>query len=133
MSDLDLLERNATEPIRVVGSEADGTERDPIGSSEYRELFTYDVANNGGEDTTLIFDPAEVIELKVGASVKTSRKYIQIQALSRDIKWGFSPTTQNFDAFKNQFFILPFGPNTSIYLKYVGVAGTGMASIAEVS
>jgi len=122
----------ATEATRLVGSQNDGTEETPIGSTTYREILAYDVANNGGEDLELTLTPGQIIELKTGGATRVNRKYIQMQALDRDIKWGFSLTTQNFNAYKAQFFSLPIGPNTPIFIKNNGSA-SGKIAIAELS
>lgn len=122
----------ATEAIRLVGSETDGTEETPIGSTTYREILAYDVANNGGEDIELTLTPGQIVELKINVATRINRKYIQMQALDRDIKWGFSITTQNFNAYKAQFFSLPIGPNTSVFIKNNGSVN-GKIAIAELS
>ena len=122
-------EKENSQPVRVVGkSEANVAE-----VNAQNEILTYDVATNGGLDAILSIAPGVVIELKVGALPKTDRKYVQIQALQKDISWGFSATTQTFQAFKSQFFILPFGPGTSVYLKNNNATLTRTVAIAEIS
>lgn len=95
-------------------------------------LDVIDTADRGGIDDTINIAAGAVVELKVGSLPKQYRKYIQIQAKDKDITWGFGSLSQNFDAFKNQFFILPFGENTSIYLKNNGGSPAAVA-IAEIS
>jgi hypothetical protein len=65
------------------------------------------------------------IELKVGANAKANRRLIEMQALTKNVKWGYN-TNCDFDLFKNQFFSLPCGENCTLYLK----ASIGTASIA---
>lgn len=115
---MDDLSRNQDSmTVKIMGNDADGNETHPIGSTSNNEVRSYDVANSGGVDTVVTIVAAEVIELKVGALTKEERKFIMIQAKSKGLTWGFSLTTQSFDCFKNQLLILPFGPNTSVYIK----------------
>ena len=65
------------------------------------------------------------IELKVGGSAKTNRRLIEMQALEKNVKWGYNSNC-DFDLFKNQFFSLPCGENCTVYLK----ASVGTATIA---
>lgn len=67
-------------------------------------------------------------ELKVGASPLEDRLYIEMQALSSNVKWGYT-TACEFNLFKNQFFALPCGTGCKIYLKMS--VGTGDCAIAE--
>lgn len=64
-------------------------------------------------------------ELKVGGSALPLRKYIEMQALDKNVKWGYDISCP-FDLFKNQFFALPAGPGCVVYLK----ASVGTADIA---
>jgi len=130
MSDANALEAAST--TKLVGAQTDGTEETPIGSTTYREILAYDVANHGGADTELTLVAGQIVELKIGASPRANRKYIMIQALDRNMKWGFSIGTQNFNAYKAQFFMLPMGPDTSVYMKNSGTE-TGKINIAAVS
>lgn len=66
--------------------------------------------------------------LKVGASPLANRKSIEMQALTKNVKWGYNAACE-FDLFKNQFFALPAGENCSIYLKVS--TGTGSIAIGE--
>lgn len=77
-----------------------------------------------GLSTTISLTTSPV-ELKVGASAKTNRRLIEMQALDKNVKWGYN-TNCDFDLFKNQFFSLPCGENCTLYLK----ASTGTADIA---
>jgi hypothetical protein len=132
MADVDLSQIQASASTKLVGSSTDGTEQTPVQSSSDGKLHTVDVASGGGLDSTLTIAAGVTVELKVGVGVLTNRKYVQIQAKDNGIKWGFSSGTQNFDAFKAQFFILPFGPGTSVFLKNTGTVNAQVA-IAEVA
>jgi len=130
MSDLDELE--ISETVKIVGSDSSGTESHPVEASSNNELFVFDVANNGGEDAILSLTAGQEIELKVGASIRSERKYIQIQALGRGIRFGFSSGSYSFKALKGMFFALPYGAGTSVWLKNES-ASTAEVAIAEVS
>ena len=132
MADQDINQPELASMVKITGSAADGTEQTPVESTATKELKTHDVANNGGVDDVITIAPGGVVELIVGGSANADRKYVQIQALGRGVKWGFSNTTQSFEAFRNQFFILPFGPNTSVFLTNTSATNSDVA-IAEVS
>jgi len=124
----DIAEAKQSEVIRI----ANPTEDNFVEVSINSELKAVDTANNGGLDTVVSITAASVVELKVGGTVKTARKYVQIQALGKNVKWGFTAGTQSFDAFKSQFFILPIGAGTTVYLKNNGTTSVDVA-IAELS
>ena len=94
------------------------------------DLRSADVLDNGGLDVVipLTTTPAEG---KVGGTRKTLRKYVIMEALSTNVKWGFSNTTQSFDLFKSQLIMLPVGENTEIW--FVMSTGTGSVAFGEVS
>jgi len=88
-----------------------------------KELKVVDIPEQGVSTTLNLTTTAQV--LKVGASALADRKYIEMQATSKNVKWGYN-TNCDFDLFKNQFFSLPAGENCIVYLK----ASTGTATIA---
>lgn len=92
------------------------------------DLQTDDRINTSAVDTVLALTTAPAI-VKVGGSVLTERKYVILEGLSINIKWGFSNSTQSFDLFKNQLLMVPVGPNVNIWMKVT--TGTGSAGIAE--
>jgi len=123
----DISDVQAAQSVKLIGSGPTGVESTPINSTSHGNILSYDVADGGGLDTTITITAGSVVELKVGAAVLPNRRYIQIQSRGRDVTWGYSALTQSFDAFKNQFFILPFGPNTSVYLKNNGSSSVDVA------
>ena len=122
---------NATEITRLTGSQADGTETNPVGSSANGELWIRDTLDNGGLDAVLNLPFNTPIEIKAGGSRKTLRKYVIIEALTTGIKWGFSNSTQSFDIFKSQLIMVPVGENTQIWAK--SISGTGELAVGEIS
>jgi len=128
----DISDVQSTDIVRLVGSSSDGTEQTPVGSTSNGELLTYDVANSTGVDSLIAVPGTTVVELKVGASALTSRRYIQIQATDRGIKWGFSLTTQSFDLFKDQLIILPYGPDVTLYV-YNTTSSSVDVAVGEIS
>ena len=130
MADQDIPEIQATEPVRVVGTAADGSEETPIGSSSNREMFIRDTHDNGGLDTVIALTVTPK-EGKVGASRKLNRKYVIIEALDTNIVWGFTNASQSFDLFKSQLIMVPIGENTEIWFKMK--SGTGSVAFGELS
>jgi len=128
----DISDVQAAQSVKLIGSGPTGVESTPVNATNDGQILAYDVADAGGADTVITIAGGSIVELKVGTSAMSNRKYIQIQALDSKVKFGFSPTSQSFDAFKDQFFMMPFGPNTSIYLKNNGSPNVDVA-IAEVA
>ena len=124
----DLTEIQATEAVKLVGSNSTGTEQTPIGSKTNGQLDVYDGCNTSALDTVLALTTV-AIEGKVGASRLLNRKYIEMQALTTNVKWGYNSSC-NFDLFKNQFFSLPTG-DVQIFFKVT--TGTGSVAFSEKS
>lgn len=126
----DINDIEAAQSVKIIGSQADGTEQTPVGSTVNRELLASDTANSpgGGVDTVLALTTTPS-EGKVGGTPKSDRKYVIMEALSTNVKWGFSNSTQSFDLFKSQLVIFPAGPNTTIWFKVS--AGTGSVAFGE--
>jgi hypothetical protein len=97
------------------------------GVTSLSDLQVVDVPNQTGLSATLSLTTTAV-EGKVGASTMTNRKYIEMQALVTNVKWGYD-TTCPFDLFKSQFFSLPAGTNCKVYFKMS--TGTGSVAIGE--
>ena len=93
--------------------------RDELGNPYTKDnpMPTSDIADSGGLTSELTILPGATAELKVGASPKIARKYVMFQSQNKGVTWGHSTLTTFIQAFKNQFFILPFGVNTSIFFK----------------
>jgi hypothetical protein len=124
----DIGETQQSEVVRI----ANPDESNLVEVSSNSEVRSVDTANNGGVDSVLTISSGATVELKVGGSARTDRKYVQIQALGTDVKWGYTISTQSFDAFKSQFFILPIGDGTTVYIKNNGGSDVDVA-IAEIS
>ena len=127
MADLDGIE--AAQSVKIIGSEADGTEETPIGSTALRELYTVEKLLDTGLDDEISITAGTPVEVKVGASRKADRKVVIIQPLDGKIKWGFSNTTQSFPLFKRQNAIICAGPDTAIWID--AITGTVDVAIGE--
>lgn len=68
------------------------------------------------------------VEGKAGGATLVDRKYIEMQALTTGVKWGYT-TDCFFDLFKSQFFSLPAGENCKVYFK--ASSGTAQVAVAE--
>jgi hypothetical protein len=125
MADLSEIERS--EIVRITGSSSDGTEQTPIGSTSYGEIFTHDVFDNGWTSLLISIAAGATAEIKVGVSKLANRKGIFLQAKGKDVTFGHSASVLPFDAFKNQFFSLPIGDGTSVFLKNNGASSVDVA------
>lgn len=123
----DLSEKDASQNVKIVGQDTNGIENNPVGATALGELKVADVPNQIGLNATLNLTTTAV-EGKVGLLTMTNRKYIEMQALSNNIKWGYDSTCP-FNLFKNQFFSLPCGENCKVYFKMT--TGTGQVAIGE--
>lgn len=72
--------------------------------------------NQTGLSSLITIGIGATVELKVGATRKTDRQYINIQAKGTGIKFGFTSPATEFDAFKDQLIVLPCGPSLAVYL-----------------
>lgn len=111
----------------IVGSDSSGLETNPVKATTLGEIQAVDVPNQTGL-SGLVALTTTAVEGKVGVSTMTNRKYIEMQAISSNVKWGYD-TTCPFDLFKNQFFSLPAGENCKVYFKVS--TGTGSVAIGE--
>lgn len=118
---------NCAELTRLIGSQIDGSETTPVGATTDQDLKVGDLINHQGVNATLSLTTAAV-EGKVGASRLVGRKYIEMQAITTNVKWGYD-TSCPFDLFKNQFFSLPISDICAVYLK--ASAGTASVAIGE--
>ena len=126
----DLTEIESSGSTKLVGSDLAGDETTPVGVSDKQELWIRDTHDNGGVDTILNLTTSAT-EGKVGGDRRVNRKYVIMEALDKNIKWGFSNSTQSFDLFKKQLIMVPVGENTEIWLSMS--SGTGSVSFAELS
>lgn len=115
----DINDEQQSEVVRISGSNEDNI----AAVNDIQELQSNDTPQQGVSAILNLTTTAQ--ELKVGATALSNRKLIEMQALDRNIKWGYN-TNCEFDLFKNQFFALPAGENCTIFLK----TSTGTADIA---
>lgn len=103
---------------------------DSNATNENDETRVDDSLNSGGVDGIISLTTTPV-EGKVSGSVLANRKYVVFQALDKNVKWGFSNTTQSFDLFKNQIIMVPLGQETAIWFKTS--TGSSSVSFAEIA
>lgn len=127
----DLSPKDASTNSKIVGADSLGNETDYVKVSTNQELAIRDTHDNGGLDTILPLNAVTAVEGKVGALTKDERKYIIMEALDTNVKWGFSNTTQSFDLFKSQLIMVPVGPNTEVW--FIMSSGTGSVAFGELS
>lgn len=124
---VDLSNLEAAQQVKLIGQDAAGAETTPVKSTPLGDIQAADVPNQVGLNIILNLTTAAV-EGKVGASTMANRKYIEMQALSNNVKWGYDSSCP-FDLFKSQFFSLPAGENCKLYFKMS--TGTGQVAIGE--
>lgn len=117
MADID--ETQQSEVVRITGDD----ENNVVTVNDIQELSVNDTPQQGLSAVLTLTTTAQ--ELKVGATALANRKTIEMQALDKNVKWGYN-TNCEFDLFKNQFFALPCGENCKLYLK----ASVGTSSVA---
>ena len=122
----DASREKASTTNRIIGENEDNIAKVSVN----QELSIRDTHDNGGLDTIIPLTTTPV-EGKVGATTKTERKYVIMEALDTNVVWGFSNTTQSFDLFKSQLIMVPVGPNTEIWFKMK--TGTGNVAFGELS
>ena len=127
----DISDTKSSHPVKIVGSEVDGTETTPVNSSNNQEIFIRDTHDNGGTDTIIVISDATPVEGVVNIIPKSLRKYVIIEALTTGMKWGFSSSSQSFDIFKSQLIMVPIGENTQIWFK--APASGGEVAFGELS
>lgn len=122
----DATRAQASTTNRIIGL----NEQNEAKVSINNEVHIRDTHDNGGLDVVipLTTTPAEG---KVGPTTKAERKFVIMEALSSNVVWGFSNTTQSFDLFKSQLIMVPVGPNTQIWFKMK--SGTGNVAFGELS
>lgn len=91
-----------------------------IKSTTNQDLQVDDTTRAAGVDTVITMTGA-AIEVKVGASRLTTRKYVLMNPTGNSCKWGFTSTSQSFDIFKNGFTFFPASASTPIWI--IGPAG----------
>jgi hypothetical protein len=115
----DISDEQQSEVTRISGA----NEENIVSVNDISELSVNDTPQQGLSATLALTTTAQ--ELKVGAVALVNRKLIEMQALDKNIKWGYN-TNCDFDLFKNQFFSLPCGESCILYLK----TSIGTANIA---
>lgn len=127
----DLTGNQAAQPVRLMGAATDGTETIPAKVSPNQDLGTQDTCDTAALSTILTIVAGTPQVLKVGASALENRKFVEWEALGTGLKWGFSSGSTPFDAFKNQQFGRPYGPNVSVWFSVA--SGSVQVVIGEAS
>lgn len=123
----DLTELQSAQTIKLVGSSTTGTESTYAKVTPNQEVGATDTVNTSVVSGTIALTTT-AIELKIGGSRLSNRKYIWMEALDTNVKWGFSASDQSFDIFKNQILTFPIG-DVAIYAKMS--SGTGNIAFGE--
>jgi len=122
----DITEKNASGSTKIVGSDLDGNESNFTEVTANNELKNHDVFDNGWLSTTLNIAAGSTVELKIGGSVLADRKGIFLQAKDKNITWGHSNAVTPFSAFKDQFFSLPIGDGSPVWITNNGATAANV-------
>lgn len=113
----DLTEIQAAMATKIVGSDALGGETTPVKTSPNQDLAVSDILNIASASGVLTLLPGTVYELRVSASALANRKYVIMQALDPDVKWGLGAASQPFYAYQSQIIMMPVGDATIVYFR----------------
>jgi hypothetical protein len=128
MAFTDLTEEQASQSVKISGSSLTGVETNYMDVDINGKAKVVEVANVSCLDKVATLVAATPQEAKVGASRLTNRIYVILEAQVTGVKWGFSNTTQSFNAYKGQKLFIPAGDTVTVY-----VLGSGACGIGEMS
>lgn len=132
MADLDSI--NATEAVRIVGSNTSGGESTPVRSTTNGDLGTVDVPNTSARYGNIALSTTPVL-LNIGGTNLSNRKNITFDNTTNvTVYWGYDNTVSstNFAGriFKDQQAEWAVGPTINVYLVIATSTGTGHSSEA---
>lgn len=113
----DLTEIQASQAVKIVGSDTLGGETTPVKTSPNQDMAVSDILNIASTSGVLTLLPGTVYELRVSASALANRKYVIMQALDPDVKWGLGAASQPFYAYQSQIIMMPVGDATIVYFR----------------
>lgn len=129
----DLNDVQSAEPVKIVGSDANGIESNPVNASSNGELLTNDRVN-----TSAVYNQISIgttaVAARVGASNLVERKVIHITPKSNGLYWGYNnsvTTTTGTKMFKDSTYTFKYGPNITVWL--IGDAVGKTANVGEIS
>jgi len=114
----DITDINAAQSVKIIGSASDGAESVPVNSSVNGELTNVDTCNAEAIYGVLTVGTTPV-EIKVGTSKLSGRKFLHLQSKDRGIYFGYSnsvSTSNGTELFKNQILFLPIGEAVSVWV-----------------
>lgn len=126
----DLNEAQSSQSVKVVGATGTGSEANFAAVTPNNDFQTADILNNSAADTVVNLTTS-ASAIRTGVANLANRKYVVLEALSTNVKWGFSSGSQSFDLFKSQLIMIPTGPNVTIWARVT--TGTGQIAVGELS
>ena len=136
MADDDLLDREASEPTRIIGSDKDDNETTPMAVTDNQDAHVLDRANEAGASAAVEINnvPKIVNAADTGdvADNLAERKSILIQPLDGVCFVGFSPGSQPHRVARRDVFEFKVGPNIAVYVRKNGGANQTVA-VTELS
>ena len=89
----DITDINATEAVRIVGSETTGAEMTPVKSFPNQDLAVGDSLHTGGDNGEITVGTNPIVAKK-GATNLAKRKIVRIyNSGTTTLYWGFNPAT----------------------------------------
>jgi hypothetical protein len=128
----DLTEIQSSQAVKIIGSDATGTETTPVGANSQGELFVTDTIRVGGIEGAISVSTTAV-EAKVGASLYSGRTSLTVYNNgTATIYWGFTNAVTSSTGtpfFKNQQLVFSIEGTASIWL--IAASGTHNIRVTE--
>jgi len=133
MADLDNLQVAGS--TIIVGSDSSGSETTPLQVSNNGQAKVVDGLKQGGVYKELLIPTAGIaVEVRVGASSLTNRKFITIYTLTANLWWGYDSavTTATGTPLSNgQFITFSCDPDSTFQIWLVGGLANRVTRITE--
>jgi hypothetical protein len=114
----DIDSRQATEAVRIVGSDIDGDETVFIRATQTQDLGVVDTLFSGGS-TAAISVGTVPVEAKAGLTRYTNRKILTVMPTNGSVYWGYDSSVtilNGTEIFRNQFATFCVSDNVEIWL-----------------
>ena len=128
----DLTDLQASQAVKLIGSDSSGAEQTPVQSTAIGELRTVNIVNQPGLQGALSVSTTGV-QVKVGGSNLANRTLLTaLNNGTSTIYWGKTSSVTSLTGtplVKNQYAEWDIGPNSDIYL--IAVSGSHDIRITE--
>ena len=114
----DLNELQASQSMKIIGTDVTATETNPVNASATGDLLCKDAVNTASVSGAISVSTTAV-EAKVGASAQTNRKFLSITPTNGTIYMGSSnavTTATGTPIFRNQTTMVSFSASVPVWL-----------------